>query len=120
MGRTRHLREVGVHFRRQAPFENYIVDQACHCYRLIIEVDGAQHGDDPVQVAHDRKRTRFLESRGYRVLRFWNSEVLNNTPGVVETILMAIEEQRQKLMLPPLREPPLIPPKKTPRSRQSR
>jgi very-short-patch-repair endonuclease len=99
---------------------NYILDQVCHRYRLIIEVDGSQHGDDPVQVAHDRKRTRFLESQGYCVLRFWNLEVMDNTPGVVETILLAIEEQRQKLTLPPLREPPLIPVKKPRRPRQSR
>jgi very-short-patch-repair endonuclease len=65
----------------------YIVDFACHQAGLIVEVDGGQHGD---AIAADSKRTRFLEAEGYRVLRFWNNDVLLNTDGVLEIIQRTI------------------------------
>ncbi len=69
----------GFHFRRQVPIGAYIADFACHHAKLIIEVDGGQHDlDAPAEIA----RTRFLESEGYRVIRFWNNEVLGNLEGV--------------------------------------
>jgi very-short-patch-repair endonuclease len=71
------------HWRKQVPLGPYFADFASHSAKLIIEVDGGQHATDLV---HDAERTRFLESHGYRVLRFWNNDVLANTAGVVEQI----------------------------------
>ena len=70
-------------FRRQVPIENYIVDFACHEERLIVEVDGGQHAENP----RDAERDKRLAALGYRVLRFWNNDVLRNPSGVLETIL---------------------------------
>ncbi len=73
----------GVRFRRQQPIGPYFVDFFCSSCRLVIEVDGGQH--DTNREA-DEKRTAWLATRGYRVLRFWNNEVLTNPDGVFETI----------------------------------
>jgi very-short-patch-repair endonuclease len=82
-----HLRHrlalSGTHFRRQVHLGAYIVDFASHSLKLVIELDGGQHA---LQVARDAKRTKFLESKGYRVLRFWNNDVLQNINGVLEVI----------------------------------
>jgi very-short-patch-repair endonuclease len=70
----RHLRHwpmQGTHFRRQVPIGPYIVDFACMAARLVIELDGSQHGIDD-NIARDQARTRWLETAGYRVIRFWN------------------------------------------------
>ena len=75
------------HFRRQVHLGRYIVDFANHKLKIVIELDGGQHSE---QVARDAIRTRFLESEGYRVLRFWNVDVLQNIDGVLETIQSAI------------------------------
>jgi very-short-patch-repair endonuclease len=69
----------GHRFRRQVPFGQYIADFVCHNVRLIIEIDGGQHERSSPDEA---KRARFLEDQGYRVLRFWNNEVLSNFEGV--------------------------------------
>jgi len=82
----RHLRNrqmLGFKFRRQMPVEPYIVDFACLDAHLIIEIDGGQHLD---QRAYDERRTLFLKSCGYRILRFWNNEVLQETDAVLERI----------------------------------
>jgi len=79
--RDRRLR--GYRFRRQHPIGPFIVDFACTRHRLIVEADGGQHADNEA----DRRRTAWLESEGWRALRFWNNDVLANTEGVVETIL---------------------------------
>jgi very-short-patch-repair endonuclease len=71
------------HFRRQVRLGRYIVDFASHSLKLVIEIDGGQHA---VQNYRDAKRTRFLENEGYRVLRFWNSDVMQNIDGVLEVI----------------------------------
>jgi very-short-patch-repair endonuclease len=71
-------------FRRQVVLGPYIVDFLCHEARLIVEADGGQHSS---QVISDAKRTIYLESCGYRVVRFWNNDILQNTDGVLETIL---------------------------------
>jgi very-short-patch-repair endonuclease len=84
----RLLRARGLHFRRQVPFGRYIADFACHSARIIIELDGSQHAE-PRSARRDVERTKFLSGRGYRVLRFWNLEVVRNRNGVVETILAA-------------------------------
>lgn len=78
----------GFRFRRQRPIGPYIVDFVCLSARLVIEVDGGQHADD---VAWDTARTRWLESQGYRVIRFWNNEVLGNPDGVYEVILRELD-----------------------------
>jgi len=86
-----HLRHrlalEGTHFRREVHLGRYIVDFVSHDARLIIEVDGGQHDEQSVR---DAERTRFLESQGYRVLRFWNNEVFGNIDGVLELIRDAI------------------------------
>jgi very-short-patch-repair endonuclease len=73
--------------RRQEPIGSYIIDFVSHRSRLSIELDGGQHA---VQVQHDRERTRWLESRGYRVVRFWNNQVLTETESVLEAIALAL------------------------------
>ena len=75
----------GFKFRRQATIGRYIVDLLCAEHRLIVEVDGGQHGDKA-----DLSRTRFLEGQGYSVIRFWNHEVIENLDGVLESIRQAL------------------------------
>ena len=77
----------GHRFRRQVPFGAYVVDFACLEARLIVEVDGGQHADEIKRAA---ARTAWLEAAGFRVLRFWNNDVLGNTDGVVEAIRVAL------------------------------
>jgi very-short-patch-repair endonuclease len=87
-----HLRHISLsasHFRRQATIGPYFADFACHHHRLVIEVDGGQHGEAN-RIALDEKRTRYLEEQGYRVLRFWNNDVLGNIEGVMEVISAAL------------------------------
>jgi very-short-patch-repair endonuclease len=86
--RLRRRQVLGLKFRCQHPLGRYIVDFVCLERRLIIEVDGGQHLE---QEGHDRERSSWLESQGYRVRRFWNSEVLATIDAVVETIAMALE-----------------------------
>ena len=85
--RIRDKQVEGFRFRRQRPIEKYIVDFICLDARLIVELNGGQHAEN---VAHDKKRTAFLESLGYRVLRFWNSEVIENIEGVLERLREAL------------------------------
>jgi very-short-patch-repair endonuclease len=85
----RMLREAFPHarFRSQVPIRHYIVDFASHSSRLIIEVDGGQHSD-----ATDAGRTRLIQEEGYRVIRFWNNEVLGNPEGVWTVIDRALHD----------------------------
>lgn len=86
----RHLRFRqfdGHRFRRQAPIGRFIVDFVCFEQRLVIEVDGGQHAS---RLQEDIERTHWLNSEGFRVLRFWNNDVLGNIEGVVETIRSAL------------------------------
>ena len=101
-GKLRQLRELGFHFRRQSPISSYVVDFECRRRKLIVEVDGGQHGVEK-HIAADSKRDRVLERAGYRILRFWNNEVDQEMEGVVETILAALAN-----VSPPgsLRSPP--------------
>jgi very-short-patch-repair endonuclease len=80
----RHLRNraLGVTFRRQHPIEPYVADFACLTAHLVIEVDGGQHAGSE----RDLVRAAFLKGEGFRVLRFWNNEVLGNTASVLEVI----------------------------------
>ena len=94
----RHLRAKqmeGLKFRRQQPIGNYVVDFICLEKSLVIEADGGQHADN----TKDEERDVWLTSEGFKVLRFWNNEVLTNMEGVLEVI-------RDKC----LSHPPLTPP----------
>jgi very-short-patch-repair endonuclease len=73
----------GVRFNRQYPIGQFIADFVSRERRLVIEIDGGQHATNR---EYDARRTRFLNAQGYRVIRFWNSEVLDNLEGVVEVI----------------------------------
>lgn len=70
-------------FRRQEPILGFTADFVCHEKRLVIELDGGQHAE---QTDHDARRSRLLEQAGFRVLRFWNNEIIDNLDGVLETI----------------------------------
>jgi len=87
----------GYKFRRQEPIGSYVVDFICQEKRIIIEVDGGQHS---IEQERDNERDNWLEGQGYKVLRFWNNEVLINVEGVLEVI--------QDI----LNHPPLTPPLK--------
>ncbi|MDD5242173.1 MAG: endonuclease domain-containing protein [Sulfuricella sp.] len=96
----RHLRagQFGGHkFKRQQPLGCYVVDFVCFEARLIIELDGGQHTD---QVEADKIRDQWLNDEGFRVLRFWNNEVLTNLEGVMQCMQSAL------LPSPPLPSPP--------------
>ncbi len=73
----------GHRFRRQHPIGRYIADFACIEQKLVIELDGGQHQE---QMAYDEQRAAFIEAQGWRILRFWNNDVLNNLEGVMERI----------------------------------
>jgi very-short-patch-repair endonuclease len=90
------MRQIeGCKFRRQYNLGDYIVDFACLERRLIIEVDGGQHSE---QAEYDTKRDEWLRQQGFRVLRFWDNDVLIETDGVLETI-------RNELTPPPQSSP---------------
>ncbi|WP_271410632.1 endonuclease domain-containing protein [Pseudomonas sp. Q1-7] len=85
-----HLRGhrfLGLKFKRQKPMGHYIVDFICIERRLVIELDGGQHQQ---QAVWDAERDRWLMEQGYRVLRFWNHEVLGETDSVLEAIRRAV------------------------------
>jgi very-short-patch-repair endonuclease len=75
----------GSHFRRQVPIGPYVADFACLSARLIIEVDGSQHGE-PEGLVKDAERTAWLKSQGYRVLRVWNNDVFSNLAAVLDSV----------------------------------
>src|SRR3546814_7225314 len=74
-------------FRRQVPFRQYIADFASHRARLVIEVDGGQHDQ-----AGDAPRTAIIEAAGYRIMRFWNSDVLTNIAGIATRLATVLDE----------------------------
>jgi very-short-patch-repair endonuclease len=87
-----HLRQPPFkahHFRRQATVGPFFCDFASHSLKMVIEVDGGQHAENTA----DDRRTAYLNSEGYRVLRFWNHDVLQNTSGVLTAIDTAIAER---------------------------
>lgn len=85
--RLRNRQLQGCKFRRQQPIGPYIADFLSLEPKLIIELDGGQHAEQQEQ---DNQRTRYLQALGYRVLRFWNHEVLNDLEAVLEAIRIAI------------------------------
>ena len=88
-----HLRTrpLGAKFTRQFPIGNHIVDFACRSLKLAIECDGGQHTGEA-----DAPRTAIIEAHGYRVIRFWNNDILANTDGVLEAIMREIEIARNQ------------------------
>ncbi len=90
-------RQLGADFRRQHPAGGFILDFYCPAFRLAIELDGGQHAQT---VSRDVARTRWLEERGVTMLRFWNSDVTENLPGVLEVIAMKIAEMQSSDMTP--------------------
>ena len=89
----RLLPKTEFHFRRQVPIGRYIVDFAEKNLRLVIEVDGSQHAE-PLGLAKDNERDAFLRDRGYQVLRFWNFEIDTNMSGVIDTILLTVQNPK--------------------------
>ena len=90
-----HLRAsqlCGVKFTRQFPIGDHVVDFACRSLRLAIELDGGQHSDSPT----DDARTFAIGAHGYRVIRFWNHGVLQNTDGVLTAIVQQITLARNE------------------------
>ena len=87
--RLRAHRMAGVQFRRQHAIGNYIVDFCSPRRKLIIELDGSQHLD---QAEYDLERTHYLEAKGYRVLRFWNNDVMNEIDAVLNVIWTEINK----------------------------
>jgi primosomal protein N' (replication factor Y) len=83
----RAKRFAGCKFRRQHPIGPFIADFACVEHRLVIEADGGQHSER----ASDERRTRWLENAGWRVMRFWNDDIMRRTEDVLEEIRKAIE-----------------------------
>jgi len=82
--RLRDRRLCGARFRRQHPIGSYIADFCCTEARLVIELDGGQHA---LRKQEDQKRTEYIESQGYRVIRFWDNEALANTEGILVRIV---------------------------------
>jgi very-short-patch-repair endonuclease len=81
-GALRARQLLGAKFRRQVPIGAYVADFLCHDARLVVEVDGGQHAES----SRDQRRDRWFSEQGFRVLRFWNNEVLGNLEGVLTVI----------------------------------
>ena len=90
-----HLRRcqlAGYRFRRQVPVGPFIADFACVDARLLVEVDGDTHSEDH-QIAHDMRRTAFLQAKGWHVHRVWNNDVYDNLEGVLDGVLLQLRNQ---------------------------
>jgi very-short-patch-repair endonuclease len=94
--RIRNRQLGGCKFVRQVPLGPYYVDFLCRERLLVVEVDGGQHADNPL----DHRRDGYLTSLGYRVIRFWNNDVLQNTEGVLRSLLQALEDAPHPNPLP--------------------
>lgn len=88
--RLRDFRKRGYHFRRQCPMGGYIVDFVCKQQKLIVEVDGSQHGEDR-ELEYDRARDRYFSELGFRTLRMWNVDVNRSPDDAADTVLAALE-----------------------------
>jgi very-short-patch-repair endonuclease len=87
----------GFRFVRQEPIGRYVADFICREHRLIIEVDGGQHADSKRDIVRDT----WLREHCYRVLRFWNNDIIGNNDGVLETILAALPAETPRHPNPP-------------------
>jgi very-short-patch-repair endonuclease len=83
------LKTEGRHFRRQVPLAGFVADFACHYPRVVVELDGGQHGET-ANLGYDERRTMQLNNEGYLVLRFWNNDVFEALEGVVDSIRHAV------------------------------
>ena len=92
-------------FRRQVPIRQYIADFACHRARIVIEIDGGQHNEEI-----DAPRTAIIENDGYRVVRFWNNDVLANIDGVATLLTKALNETSPPPNPPPAKGRTLVEP----------
>jgi very-short-patch-repair endonuclease len=98
----RALKELpvdGTHFRRQAPIGPYVVDFLCPAAHFIIELDGGHHNEDET-AERDRERQLWLEREGYRVVRFWNSEIAGDLTAVLERIYVELYGSRDAKVEP--------------------
>jgi very-short-patch-repair endonuclease len=91
----RNRRLANHKFRRQVPIPPYIADFVCLACNLIVEVDGATHGDAP-EVQYDERRTQFLQTKGFTVHRVNNYDVFTNMEGVLDGILIALDQKKNK------------------------
>ena len=89
--RLRAHRLEGVHFRNQHAIGNYVVDFCAPRKKLIIELDGSQHLE---QEEYDKERTEYLESKGYKVIRFWNKDVMKDINSVIRAIMQSVDSER--------------------------
>jgi very-short-patch-repair endonuclease len=94
-GALRNRRLGGLKFHRQVPIGPYIVDFICHAHGVVVEVDGATHGED-FEIARDEKRSRFLQSLGLVVHRVWASEIHAHFNDAVDGIYAVVVEQAEK------------------------
>ncbi len=90
-GYLRIMRKDGIHFRRQYAIGPYITDFCAPRRKLILELDGSQHFE---QEEYDEERTKYLESQGYQVIRFWNNQVLGDIESVIKSILYGLESNK--------------------------
>ncbi len=86
-------KKLGVKFRKQVPIDNFIADFCCFELNLIIELDGGQHSQ---QIEYDKQKTLFFNSKGFKVLRYWNNEINDNLAAVVEDILLNINKLKNR------------------------
>jgi very-short-patch-repair endonuclease len=100
----RSMKPLGMHFRGQAPIGRYIADFAWHSGKIVIELDGSQHAD--ARKEYDLRRTAWLQSQGYCVLRFWNIDVLKSPRSVGEAILAAVHDRSRGAPEDPTPTPP--------------
>ena len=99
----RRIPMIETHFRRQVPIGPYVADFVCLSAKLIIEADGPSH-TEPGQIEHDTKRTAFFEAEGFRVIRFWNSDIFEDIDGVIQTIYVALYGSLEAPPRPPAPE----------------
>jgi very-short-patch-repair endonuclease len=108
----RSRRFSGFKFRRQQPIDRYIADFCCLEAKLVIEVDGGHHAE---QMEDDERRTQYLEENGFKVLRFWNNEVMKETHSVLEMIHASLLSPSPGLRPPsPARGEGTAPPRRSP------
>ena len=103
--RLRQSQMEGLSFRRQHPIGNYIVDFWCSAVKLVVELDGGQHGLSENQIK-DAERSQILTERGITVLRFWNPDVMQNIEGTLATIRQTILDLQSQNQPPTLTLPP--------------
>ena len=84
----------GYKFKRQVPIGSYIVDFMCASARLVVELDGGQHNE---QQAYDQRRTHYLKTKSFKVIRFWNNEVIENLSGILDTLTLALSQREREL-----------------------